>query len=390
MLWAKTQRRPSRRLRRLIKQSAQAKPLPVQGLPLAKACLNKLPQKSLLAFEMYYFGQYRIQAIAAHLSINRLQVLRLILEVFASLSQAYGHVNTPELRQAFQGLIELLESPKSAHFNSLNLWCNSSAIHLSSWQTSCAIWQTCEALPCSLLLTRHTPKAPYYLIATCLLVLISSLFLAHYAINPKGESRLSQLVLEDATRVELARHTHYHFAHLAQHKLLTLSQGAVYVDGFALRPGALVIRAGVHTISATGAKVEVLYHPSELVVNILAGHTSVSLDTPDSELVLIAGQQLRYRTANQQIQIRSYPIEQMALWRNGLMWADNEPIAHVVEHLDRQLPGWTLIQDTQLAHTTASGLFRTQQPEQALRILFEPLGVQVVEYGPWLRLVKRP
>ena len=350
--------------------------------------LKTLPNKHQLAFEMHRLGRFKLSKVAGHLGLSLDQLHETLTACYLTLAGAYHLKLNSHFPEALRLLWHSLEAPNAENVSALQTWRLKSLVHEHAFQYACLLWELTAAFPNHLLPAKASLKPWLYgLIAASFMALVA--FLAPHVMAPKGSPQIQHLVLENASFVKTAPYTRYQFAQRTEPRVLKLQRGIVFVDTFSTYLSHMRIETPDAWIKANGAQVEVLNHPSELSVSVLAGHVEMHVPHQSETIVLIAGQKLTYRRAQQAIEIRTYPIEQMAMWLEGLIWADNEPLLHLIERLDRYLPGKTFIYDPSLVHTSISGLFRSQQPMQSMRIVLEPHSAYVTEYGPWLRVIKR-
>jgi transmembrane sensor len=71
-----------------------------------------------------------------------------------------------------------------------------------------------------------------------------------------------------------------------------------------------------------------------------------------------------------------------ALWTQGLMAMDNEPLGELVEALQDYRPGWLRV-DPQAAQLRISGVFSLDKPEQTLQALAETQPVRIQRRTPY-------
>lgn len=78
---------------------------------------------------------------------------------------------------------------------------------------------------------------------------------------------------------------------------------------------------------------------------------------------------------------------QIAAWRQGLMFADNEPIGAVVAKIARWQPGRTILANPALGRASISGAFDLSNPIAALRAVVHPYGGKVRQISPYLTII---
>lgn len=73
-------------------------------------------------------------------------------------------------------------------------------------------------------------------------------------------------------------------------------------------------------------------------------------------------------------------------WREGLIVAQDEPLAVIVERIARWLPARVVLMGSALAQKR-SGVFRMEAPEPALLAAVSPHGGQLRRISPWLIVI---
>lgn len=79
----------------------------------------------------------------------------------------------------------------------------------------------------------------------------------------------------------------------------------------------------------------------------------------------------------------------IALWRQGRITVTDQPLALVVELIQRYHPAWIVIPDRSIAARRVTGLYDLRNPDLALAALVEPFGAKVHRVSPYLRVISR-
>ncbi|OLF52112.1 FecR family protein [Pseudomonas chlororaphis] len=115
-------------------------------------------------------------------------------------------------------------------------------------------------------------------------------------------------------------------------------------------------------------------------VGVLQHSVAVSLDTPArqgvSERVLQEGQSARYDPLAGVVALEGLDLQRATSWRRGVLVFDRQPLALVVEQLNRYRPGRVVLADSTLAQRQVSGVFRLDMLDTALVTLTRELQVQ--------------
>ena len=106
------------------------------------------------------------------------------------------------------------------------------------------------------------------------------------------------------------------------------------------------------------------------------------------DLSLGRGETLRFdRQDGSTLRGRKAP-DDIAAWRHGQLLIVDASVAEVVERLRRYHAGWILLADRDLAGKRVNGVYDLREPDKALRALVHPVGGQVHEVTPLLRILR--
>ncbi|MFT3690958.1 FecR family protein [Paenirhodobacter sp.] len=81
------------------------------------------------------------------------------------------------------------------------------------------------------------------------------------------------------------------------------------------------------------------------------------------------------------------PPADIASWRDGRIFVDDEPISAVVEQIRRYHPGWIRVASAELGRQRVTGLYDLRDPDSALRALVHPYGGRVRQISPWVTVL---
>lgn len=215
-------------------------------------------------------------------------------------------------------------------------------------------------------------------------------FSADYA---TGSGEIRQVTLPDGSKVDLDSGSAISLAYSDSERRVKLLAGdavfeAAPVSEREARP-FVVEYAGAST-RALGTRFVVGAEGKGGWVGMLEHSTRVSLDQPPlkgaAEQVLSEGQSLRYDHAQG---IRPWPEQdplRASAWQRGLLLFEREPLADVVEQINRYRGGHVVIGDSALARRKVSGMFRLDTLDQSLVMLTDELKVKRVDL-PGLTLI---
>ena len=299
------------------------------------------------------------------------------------------------MESALDWLVRINDDPHNPSLHAeLEQWQNQGAEYAAAWQQAQQLWQLTAKLPARHLQQatpqRRSPRrrarrwlAPA--LAACLV-----LGLGFGLTGPLNNADLQQaaMSLSDGSQITLNHATEFDLDFQPHLRHLRLSEGEAYFEIAKNPERPFVIEAGDSQIQVTGTAFEIQNTEDYLKVSVTEGHVQVQTPGSPQSRELIAGQRLRFDRRQQLVSIEPYPSEQVALWRQGLLVADNDSLDSLIKHLDRQQSGITLIRDPQLAQRRITGVFHSQKPAAALQAMLEPLSAELNHYGPWLRVVE--
>jgi transmembrane sensor len=118
-------------------------------------------------------------------------------------------------------------------------------------------------------------------------------------------------------------------------------------------------------------------------VGVLQHSVAVSLLTPPvqgaAQQTLEEGQSARYSAQEGVQKLPGFDLNAATSWRRGVLVFDRQPLAHVIEQLNRYRPGQIVLANPALASRQVSGVFRLEMLDSALHTLTQELHVQRVE-----------
>lgn len=129
----------------------------------------------------------------------------------------------------------------------------------------------------------------------------------------------------------------------------------------------------------------------DLFVNVGVDHGAIGVRFADAPAVrsidLADGQWARFGGDGYSIVRGERDRTQMAAWRRGMMFADNEPISAVVAKIARWQPGRVVLANPALGRASISGGFDLGNPVAALRAVVHPYGGKVRQISRYLTII---
>ena len=79
------------------------------------------------------------------------------------------------------------------------------------------------------------------------------------------------------------------------------------------------------------------------------------------------------------VSLDQFDVDRATSWHRGVLIFDRQPLAKVIEQLNRYRPGRVVLANADLGEREVSGVFRLDMLDSALAILTQELQVQRVE-----------
>lgn len=171
---------------------------------------------------------------------------------------------------------------------------------------------------------------------------------------------------------------------------VTLLRGTVHVaavprEAAGGRPFA--VEAANGTATALGTRFAVERTADAVTVAVAEHRVGVTVAGGVARAELDAGQGVRYDRTGRLGPVAAMDADRMTAWRNGLLVFDRQPLAVVVEELNRYRRGRIVVADAALARRTVSGVFRTAEADDALASITRELGIRSLSIPPFATLL---
>ncbi|MBR1218971.1 DUF4880 domain-containing protein [Bradyrhizobium sp. U87765 SZCCT0131] len=185
-----------------------------------------------------------------------------------------------------------------------------------------------------------------------------------------GEQR--RVAVADAAAIEMNTRTSLNVGGADTVELIS---GEAAVSAYA-RP--VVVRAAAGRISASEAQFTVRCNGAQVRVTGLAGQVEVTCAA--RRAVIGAGQQIVYAGGDLS-QIAAVNPEIVAGWRDGLLIFQDEPLARVIEEVNRYRPGRIVLMNTALGERRITARFKLARLDAVLTQFREAFGARVTPLG---------
>jgi transmembrane sensor len=145
-----------------------------------------------------------------------------------------------------------------------------------------------------------------------------------------------------------------------------------------------IARAGQMAVRVLGTAFDLDLLGNSAEVDLEHGSVQAESTQPPLSERLVPGQRLKFSWPSGRIERSSLDPAQVAAWRNGSLFVENQSVAEIVEHLQRYTPGWIIIADPTLKTRRITGVFDISDPTRALHALAQSLAVPSRQMTPWV------
>ncbi|MCP1465598.1 FecR family protein [Pseudomonas sp. S3E17] len=201
-------------------------------------------------------------------------------------------------------------------------------------------------------------------------------------VTQKGEVRTVHLA--DGSTVELDSASAIRLDYDGVQRRISLIQGSAIFDvapmvGQETRP--FVVQSAGGQTRALGTRFVVEREADRRAwVGVLQHSVEVSLHASPkkgpSDRVLQEGQAARYNAQEGVVPLDQFDVDRATSWRRGVLIFDRQPLAKVIEQLNRYRPGRVVLTHSDLGEREVSGVFRLDMLDSALGTLTQELQVQ--------------
>ena len=325
-------------------------------------------------------------------------------------------------RRASEWLVDLLEAPDDAALRAgFSRWLDADPDHARDWAEIARTYQAMGlALPAHRArwgaaaadgagprplpdIDRPAPSRPppapapshlrrYVLglvgaaLAACLGMLLLPGVVARWgADHATGAGETRRIALADGSSVRLAPQSAIAVAYSAGERRIRLIAGAAYFE-VAVNP-VRPFRVGANVVEATvlGTAFEVRLEADATGVAVRQGRVRVRNDAaaPPVAAILEAGDwaRLAWNGAHAGGHLRP---DDVAAWQDGLLVAQDRPVAAVVDELRPYFRGFVVLRGAALARQPLTGVYNLADPVAALRAIAETQGATLHRLSPWL------
>jgi transmembrane sensor len=145
-----------------------------------------------------------------------------------------------------------------------------------------------------------------------------------------------------------------------------------------------IARAGQLSVRVLGTAFDLDLQDDTAEVALEHGQVQAENIQPPLSERLMPGQRLKFGWPSGKVERTSLAPTQVAAWRSGSLFIENQSVADVVDHLQRYTSGWIVITDPTLKTRRVTGVYDLSDPPRALKALAQSLGVDSRQMTPWV------
>lgn len=206
---------------------------------------------------------------------------------------------------------------------------------------------------------------------------------ADYA-TATGEART--LNLADGSKIELNTDTAVTVDLGQNERRVQLLRGEAWFEVSADAARPFVIRSGDGWVKVVGTRFSVSRQGDRTRVRVAQGKVQVSAGA-EQTVLLEPGRGVDY--GNDHLgAVTAFDGAAEFAWRQRQLVFRQQPLADVVDELNRYWPGQTLVLGEALRERKVSGVFEIDKPDAVLRALKHTLGLSSEQYTPYLRVLR--
>lgn len=304
------------------------------------------------------------------------------------------------LDTAMDWLMQVRDAPADAVLRGrVEAWAAADPDHARAWDQARRTWRMLGEVPPPAARSR-APRRRHFVparaavaaaaLAACLLLVFApSIDLRLKADHATGTAEIRRVALEDGTVVHLGPESALRTRFSAQGRSVTLLAGEAFFEVTRDPARPFTVEAEGLTSTVVGTAFDVRIAERSLSVAVRSGVVAVGHGgSPAARLE--TGDRITVDRATGDVALDHVAADDLAGWRDGPLFFADATVAEVVEELRRYQPGWIVVADDALAAERVTGLYDPREPDRALRALVRPVGGQVHEITPLLRVLSRP
>ncbi|OPH82024.1 FecR family protein [Nitrobacter vulgaris] len=173
-----------------------------------------------------------------------------------------------------------------------------------------------------------------------------------------------------------------------EQRFIRLLQGMAFFDVTSDRKRPFRVGIAELVSTALGTAFEISDGAGYLSISVDHGTVEVTSTAADIQTArLTAGQWLAFDERGRTSQFGTRDASQIAAWRTGQLFAEDEPVSSIIAKISRWQSGRTIVVNPSLGTQRVSGVFDVTDPPRALNALVHPFGGRVRMIGTYLTVI---
>ena len=274
-------------------------------------------------------------------------------------------------------------------------WCEKDPGNLPAFKRAQAVWQAASP-PNMRRRSRGLAHRAWYSIAASIVAGVGIIlwFSARHSADLGQQSYSTPIagralsLLPDGSRVELGAGSRITTQYSAQTRGVTVDSGEAFFSVVKDRHRPFVVTAGSLQVTAVGTAFDVRRGGDQVVVAVQEGTVRVADSSASgADLAAVgAGEQAVYREKAKNIALAHIKPADAALWREGILKYEHEPLSEVAADLNRYSTRKILIRNSALAQLPFTGTVFINHIDDALHAFTEVFPLVVVEHSDTIEL----
>jgi transmembrane sensor len=307
------------------------------------------------------------------------------------------------LEQAADWQLRLQEDPQARE--EFERWLHASAEHQRAWQKMQTLWGALGDLnppaaakpftplpaPAASPLPIHTARKrsvwPSVALAAGLaavaVLIAPQATLALRADYHTGVAEVRTVTLKDGSLITLSPESAIRVAN-DDPRQVELLQGQAYFQVAPDPQHPFIAHAGELSVRVLGTAFNLDLQTDSAEVALEHGQVQAENTQPPLSERLMPGQRLKFSWPSGSVERSQLDPAQVASWRSGSLFVENQTVAEIVAQLQRYTPGWIVIADPALKQRRITGVFDLNNPQRALNALAQSLAVPSRQMTPWV------
>ncbi|MGI4840961.1 MAG: FecR family protein [Janthinobacterium lividum] len=311
-----------------------------------------------------------------------------------------------ELEQAADWQIRLQEDPQSR--GAFEQWLAQSESHRLAWRKMEKLWGALAELPNEPVIQPSHRRVPTRLpvppsmpqaarrsrrfwpglaaaagVAAVAVLVAPQATLALRADYQTGVAQVRSVRLADGSTVVLSPQSALRVLD-GDSRQVELLKGQAYFQVAPDPQHPFIARAGQLSVRVLGTAFDLDLQHDTAEVALEHGQVQAENAQPPLSERLMPGQRLKFSWPSGKVERTNLAPAQVAAWRSGSLFIENQSVADVVDHLQRYTPGWIVITDPTLKTRRITGVYDLSDPPRALKALAQSLGVDSRQMTPWV------